>query len=84
VCLAHTIKNEGRRPTMDDLRGSKMISAFADVVTFLYRPWQTLTKEERDRGLGAREEYELVHDKVRQADSGVGDLWMDLSRMAIR
>jgi replicative DNA helicase len=84
VCLAHTTKSEsGRRPIMDDLRGSKMISAFADIVAFPYWPWKHASQEKRERGLIAREEYELIFDKVRQGAPGTGELWMDLSTMTV-
>jgi replicative DNA helicase len=82
ICLAHTTKNEHRRPAMDDLRGSKMISAFADVVTFLYSSWRHASETER-RSM-AREEFEVIHDKVRQAAPGTGELWIDMSTMTIR
>jgi replicative DNA helicase len=82
VCLAHTTKHESRRPVMDDLRGSKMISAFADVVTFLYSPWRHAS--ESDRRTMAREQFEAIHDKVRQAAPGTGELWIDMSTMTIR
>lgn len=84
ICLAHTVKGENRRPVMDDLRGSKMISAFADVVTFMYWPWKQASQEKRDRGLVSREDYELIHDKVRQGAPGTGELWSDMSTMSIR
>jgi replicative DNA helicase len=82
VCLAHTTKHEHRRPVMDDLRGSKMISAFADVVTFLFSPWRYAS--ESDRRLMAREQFEAIHDKVRQSAGGVGEIWIDMSTMTIR
>lgn len=84
ICLAHTTKNDNRRPTMDDLRGSKMISAFADLVSFPYWPWKHASQEKRDRGLIARDEYELIWDKVRQGAPGTGELWIDMSTMTIR
>lgn len=84
VCLAHTTKNENRRPTMDDLRGSKMISAFADLISFPYWPWKHASQAERERGLIARQEYELVWEKVRQGATGTGELWIDMSTMTIR
>ncbi len=85
ICLAHTTKGEsGKRPVMDDLRGSKMISAFADIVAFPYWPWKHASQEKRERGLIAREEYELIFDKVRQGSTGTGELWMDLSTMTVR
>lgn len=85
VCLAHTRDIEaGRRPSMNDLRGSKMISAFADLVAFPYSPWRSASVVERERGLVAREDFELIWAKVRQGAEGVGDLYMDLSTQDIR
>lgn len=85
ICLAHTTKGEEtkRRPVMDDLRGSKMISAFADFVMFPYHPWKHASQEKRERGLVAREEFEIIFDKARQAAPGTGEIWMDLSTMTI-
>lgn len=84
ICLAHTTKNDNRRPVMDDLRGSKMISAFADVVAFPYWPWKHASQEKRDRGLVNRHEYELIFDKLRSAQPGTGELWIDMSTMTVR
>lgn len=84
ICLAHTVKGEDRRPVMDDLRGSGMISAFADVVTLMYWPWKHASQAKREQGQVAREEYELIHDKVRQSSPGTGELWSDMSTMSIR
>jgi replicative DNA helicase len=84
TCLAHTTKSDGERPTMDDLRGSKMISAFADIVAFPFSPWRHASVHERDRGIVEREAFELIFAKVRQGAEGVADLWMDLSTQTIR
>lgn len=85
VCLAHTRDIEqGRRPTMNDLRGSKMISAFCDLVAFPYSPWRAATVHERDRGIVSREDFELIWAKVRQGAEGVGELYMDLSTQTVR
>lgn len=84
MCLAHTTKGENRRPVMDDLRGSKMISAFADVVSFAYWPWKHATQEQRDHGQVGRTEYEVIHDKVRASASGTGELDIDMSTMTIK
>lgn len=83
ACLAHTVKGDGRRPVMDDLRGSGMISAFADVITLMYWPWKYASQQKRDQGLVAREEFELIHEKVRQGPPGTGELWSDMSVMKI-
>lgn len=84
VCLAHTTKTENRRPVMDDLRGSKMISAFADIVSFMYWPWKQASQEKRERGVVDRHDYEIIHDKVRAAPPGTGDLYGDMSTMSFR
>jgi replicative DNA helicase len=84
ICLAHTTKGgeTARRPVMDDLRGSGMISAFADLVAFLYSPWKHATQERRDQGL-AREDFELIFEKVRQGAGGTGALRIDMSTMRV-
>jgi replicative DNA helicase len=84
ICLAHTTKSDNRRPTMNDLRGSKMISAFADLVSFPYWPWQHASKADRERGLMAIEEHEMIWEKVRQGAPGIGELWIDMATMTIR
>jgi replicative DNA helicase len=84
VCLAHTTKMDDRRPEMDDLRGSKMISAFADIVAFPYSSWAHLSESERERGMVARQDFELLFRKVRESAPGVGELYMDLSTQTIR
>jgi replicative DNA helicase len=85
VCLAHTKKGDlDRRPVMDDLRGSGMISAFADVVAFPHSPWRHATQEQRERGQVAREDLEIIFDKLRSAATGTGELFVDMSRMEIR
>jgi replicative DNA helicase len=85
VCLAHTRDLEsGQRPAMNDLRGSKMISAFADLVALLYSPWRHASRSERERNVIAREDYELIFAKVRQGAEGTAELYMDLSTQMIR
>jgi replicative DNA helicase len=84
VCLAHTVKNIDGRPSMNDLRGSGMISAFADFVALLHKPYKGASQRERDSGEVSREEAELVWDKARFAGEGTGELYMDLSTMTIR
>lgn len=87
ICLAHTTKSDrdaARRPVMDDLRGSKMISAFADVVGFPYNPWRHATQEERERRVLSRFDYEMIFDKLRAAGTGTGELYFDPSTMSIR
>lgn len=52
MCLAHTSKirergMEGARPRLSDLRGSGMISAFADFVALLWCPYRYMTEKQR-------------------------------------
>ena len=85
ICLAHTTKGQdGRRPVVDDLRGSKMISAFADLVSFPYWPWKHATEAERERKFLSPEGYELIWEKVRQGAPGMGELYMDMKTMTIK
>jgi replicative DNA helicase len=85
VCLAHTRDLEaGQRPAMNDLRGSKMISAFADLVAFVYSPWRNASRSERERNVISREEFELIFAKVREGAEGTAELYMDLSTQTIR
>lgn len=51
MCLAHTVKvrNDGgdTRPRLSDLRGSGMITAFADQVGFIWCPYKYMSDNER-------------------------------------
>jgi replicative DNA helicase len=56
MCLAHTVKarpegGEQARPRLSDLRGSGMITAFADQVGFIWCPWKYMTRKERNENL---------------------------------
>lgn len=87
VCLAHTTKSIERadkRPRMGDLRGSGMISAFADFVSFIFHPWSYATTAEQEKGLIARDEYEVIFDKSRHSAKRTGEIWIDLPRMVVR
>lgn len=87
ICLAHTVKgiqSLDKRPTMNDLRGSGMISAFADFVALMHRPYKHASQRDRDEGSVTREESELIWDKTRYAGEGTGEFYADLSTMTIR
>lgn len=87
ICLAHTVKgiqSADKRPTMTELRGSGMISAFADFVALMHRPYKHASQRERDEGAVSREDAELIWDKTRYAGEGTGEFEMDLSTMSIR
>lgn len=83
VCLAHTrksIERADKRPRLSDLRGSGMISAFADYVQLMFRPWQYASDKDRDGGHVRPTDAEMIHAKNRHGIDGVGEFYFDPSR----
>jgi replicative DNA helicase len=86
VCLAHTrkdIERADKRPRMADLRGSGMISAFADYVMLMYRPWKYATEKEKDSNRVASTDAEMIHAKNRHGAEGIGNFYLDLAKMLV-
>lgn len=84
VCLAHTVKTidrQDKRPRMSDLRGSGMISAFADFVCFVYRPYRYASESDRETGRVRPNEAEMIWEKSRHSGEGSGELILDLAKM---
>lgn len=75
ICIAHTTKfseqNQNRRPTLSNLRGSGQIAATADFVSFMYRPYNHATEEEKDSGDVRETDAEMIWEKNR---FGVDDI----------
>jgi replicative DNA helicase len=66
MCLAHTVKvREDARPRLSDLRGSGMISAFADQVAFIWSPAKYMTDEERHKQFIAPSDMTIEWSKNR-------------------
>ena len=69
LMLAHSTKassgRDDKRPQADDLRGSRQITAEADAVAFMHRPFLTASQEQRDNGLYSIDEAYLVWTKNR-------------------
>lgn len=87
IVLAHTVKTIDRvdkRPRLGDLRGSGMISAYADFICFVYRPWMHATESERESGLVSRTAAEMLFEKARHVGEGSGELFMNLATMTVR
>jgi replicative DNA helicase len=86
ICLAHTTKameNKDRRPRLEHLRGSQEISAHADFVSFIYRPYNHATESEIDAGKVLRTDAEMIFAKNRHALEGSAQFFFDPSRMEI-
>jgi replicative DNA helicase len=87
VCIAHTVKMtnlDSQRPTMDHLRGGGMISAYADHICFIYRPWKHATEEQRDSHEVSEHEAEMVVAKNRHEAEGVFPFHCNLATAEIR
>lgn len=88
ICIAHVTKGseqrEGGRPKLSDLRGSGQISAEADIVSFVHRPWEYASDEQRASAQVSRTDAELIFEKNRQGLTGISRYYQDLSTMTIR
>jgi replicative DNA helicase len=86
ICLAHTTKameSKDRRPRLEHLRGSQEISAHADFVSFIYRPYNHATEADIDAGKVLRTDAEMIFAKNRHALEGSARFFFDPSRMEI-
>jgi replicative DNA helicase len=83
VCLAHTrksIERADKRPRLSDLRGSGMISAFADYVMLMFRPWQYASEKDRNEGRVHSTDAEMLHCKNRHGIDGMGEFYFDAAK----
>jgi replicative DNA helicase len=88
LCLAHTIKvgrgvEGGARPRLSDLRGSGQISAAADMVAFLHRPYRVAGEHERAEGDVLETDAELVWAKNRFGTESVALFRFDPATMQL-
>ena len=88
ICLAHTTKfseqNHNRRPTLSNLRGSGMIAATADFVSFMFRPWHHATDEEKNLGEVRETDAEMIFTKNRFGLDAVAKFYFEPARMVVR
>lgn len=87
VCLAHTIKGierQDKRPRLSDLRGSGAIAAFADFVSFVFRPWPYASDKDRELDLVKKTDAEMIWAKSRHSSEGTGEFYMNLAQMHVK
>lgn len=83
VCLAHTrkgIERSDKRPRLSDLRGSGMISAFADYVMLMFRPWLYASEKDRTELRVHSTDAEMWHAKNRHGTDGMGEFYFDAAK----
>jgi replicative DNA helicase len=85
ICLAHTVKLRGDdgRPSLADLRGGQMVSANADHVAFVYRPYFYASQRAIEAGDVKRTDAEMIFAKNRHGNPGTADFHFDPSIMHI-
>lgn len=86
IVLAHTIKlgnREDGRPKMADLRGGQMVSAHADFIGFVYRPFHYADQEQIDDGKVKRTDAEFIFAKNRHKVEGSSRFFFDPSSMSV-
>lgn len=86
ICLAHTVKLSGRddpRPRLSDLRGGQMVSAHADYVAFVYRPFVHASEDDIDDGKVKRTDAEMIWEKNRHSIEGTARFYFDPSTMTV-
>lgn len=88
ICLAHTTKfsesNANRRPTLSNLRGSGQIAATADFVSFMYRPYNHATEEEKSEGVVRETDAEMIWEKNRFGLDATEKFYFEPARMVIK
>jgi replicative DNA helicase len=87
IVLAHTRKLDGqmmgRRPTLDDLRGSGQIAASADFVTLLHRPHRHRIAAGEIVSTEERNMIEAIWAKDRHGAEGVEEFTFDGEKMSV-
>lgn len=88
ICLAHTTKfseqNLNRRPTLSNLRGSGQIAATADFVSFMFRPFDHASEEEKSDGLVRETDAEMIWTKNRFGLDATAEFFFEPARMVIK
>ncbi len=86
MCLAHTVKARDRdnpKPRMGDLRGSGMISAFADQIGFLWSPYKYMSDQARVEMSASPSDVELLWEKNRWGSPATAQLMFKAETMQV-
>lgn len=87
ICIAHTVKTietPDGRPNKSHLRGSGQISADADLVSFVYRPYNYATERAKENGDVRETDAEMIWAKNRHSNDGAAEFYFEPQTMSIR
>lgn len=87
ICIAHTVKTietPDGRPNKSHLRGSGQISADADFVSFVYRPYTYATERAKESGDVRETDAEMIWAKSRHSSDGAAEFFFEPMSMSIR
>lgn len=88
ICLAHTTKfseqNHNRRPALSNLRGSGQVAATADFVSFIFRPFDHATDEEKSDGTVRETDAEMIWAKNRFGVDATTSFYFEPRKMLIK
>jgi replicative DNA helicase len=87
ICLAHTTKaiesSADRRPTLSHLRGSGLVAAHADFVSFVYRPYMYASESAKNNGTVLDTDAEMIFRKNRHGLDGISQFYFEPHTMTV-
>lgn len=87
ICLAHTTKaiesSNDRRPTLSHLRGSGLVAAHADFVSFVYRPYMYASEKAKNEGMVFDTDAEMIFRKNRHGVDGISTFYFEPHTMTV-
>jgi replicative DNA helicase len=87
ICLAHTTKaiesSNDRRPTLSHLRGSGLVAAHADFVSFVYRPFMYASEQAKNVGQVFDTDAEMIFRKNRHGVDGISEFYFEPHTMTV-
>ena len=87
ICLAHTTKAiesaSDRRPTLSHLRGSGLVAAHADFVSFVYRPYMYASESAKNNGRVYDTDAEMIFRKNRHGVDGISPFFFEPHTMTV-